>query len=278
MSANVLIVDHDAHFVHQVTEALEAENLHVIKTLTGDEALQAFRENDIAAAIVSLMLPGAMTGVALMNELKKKQGIILFAVSNHYNASLKSRMQSMGVENLWVKPIDAQAFLTDLFQALGIQPRVEKKQAPQQQKPRVFPSPLFRNLSEEDVQNILMLGKPIKLEKDTTRSLTLPDEFLIMEHGRIIASLGGFTLMNLTDGQTLGDALVLLNGSQSFTVSIKATMDSKLYILKMPKFRDHLKQQSSLLYTFMLNLNKMLSKQLLSMYQKWLVEKKKNHA
>ena len=74
MSKTILLIENDAGFAGELTEALEARGLEVAHSTDGKEGIELAKELGPAAIVLCVELPG-MSGYSISNKLKKDEGL-----------------------------------------------------------------------------------------------------------------------------------------------------------------------------------------------------------
>ena len=124
---NVLIIEDDMKINRMLGILLEHDtNIKTFSAADGPAGLKIFRENDIDAVILDLMLPG-MSGEEVyekLHEISPYQPVIVLTASESVNKSIK--IMKMGVFDYIMKPFDNQKLVEIVVNAVGTS-RLKKK-------------------------------------------------------------------------------------------------------------------------------------------------------
>ena len=124
---NVLIIEDDMRINRMLSILLEHDtNLKTFSATDGFTGLKIFRDNDIDAVLLDLMLPG-MSGEEVyekLHEISPNIPIIVLTASESVNKSIK--LMKMGVFDYIMKPFDNQKLVTIVTNAVGISRRRKK--------------------------------------------------------------------------------------------------------------------------------------------------------
>ena len=124
---NVLIIEDDMKINRMLGILLEHDtNIKTFSAADGPAGLKIFRENDIDAVILDLMLPG-LSGEEVyekLHEISPYQPVIVLTASESVNKSIK--IMKMGVFDYIMKPFDNQKLVEIVVNAVGTS-RLKKK-------------------------------------------------------------------------------------------------------------------------------------------------------
>ena len=119
---SVLIVDDDPLIVALLTGLLTSKDYSVIKCYNGNDALEAIRSHTVDLIICDVVMP-KMSGYDFLEKVRHEVGshipfVLLTPLDGGPTA--KAKLEN-GVEHSVSKPVDPQALLTAVRDALGKQ-------------------------------------------------------------------------------------------------------------------------------------------------------------
>lgn len=123
---SVLIVDDDPLIVALLTGLLTSKDYSVIKCYNGNDALEAIKSHSVDLIICDVVMP-MMSGYDFLEKVRHEVGshipfVLLTPVDGAHTA--KAKLEN-GVEHSVSKPVDPQALLTAVRDALGKQSSAE---------------------------------------------------------------------------------------------------------------------------------------------------------
>lgn len=111
MKIKVLLVDDEIDFVETLAQRLEARNLSVIKTYSGDEAISRVQSEDVDVVVLDMFMPGK-TGIEVLRELKQVKPLVeVILLTGH--ATVESAIEGMtqGAFYYLMKPAEMRNLL-----------------------------------------------------------------------------------------------------------------------------------------------------------------------
>ncbi len=109
-SSRVLFVDDDPLVRAMASAMLEAQGWQVFQACSGEEATQLFsfcgkHDMPVAVVIMDMILPGGMSGIDAMHQLRSLDPEVrIIASSGYFDSDGKSQCHSMGFSDVLPKP------------------------------------------------------------------------------------------------------------------------------------------------------------------------------
>lgn len=118
----VLLVDDDASVRRLVALALDGQPLELLSCADGAEALALLQTTPVQVVISDLMMPG-VSGLELLTRLAcepaLRRGAQLVAFSAGIDATMRQRLQALGVQRMLAKPVSLQALEDGVLDAVA---------------------------------------------------------------------------------------------------------------------------------------------------------------
>nr|WP_263313541.1 response regulator transcription factor [Mammaliicoccus sp. Marseille-Q6498] len=105
-----LVVDDDRFILNDVKKELERENMHVITSLSGEEALEVVEHQYIDLAVVDIMMPG-INGFELCQMLKDSFDIPVIMLTARDELSDKENAFLSGTDDYVTKPFEMKELI-----------------------------------------------------------------------------------------------------------------------------------------------------------------------
>ncbi|MEB6200827.1 response regulator transcription factor [Mammaliicoccus fleurettii] len=105
-----LVVDDDRFILNDLKREIERENINVVTSLSGEEALEVVEHKYIDLAVVDIMMPG-MNGFELCQTLKESFDIPVIMLTARDELSDKENAFLAGTEDYVTKPFEMKELL-----------------------------------------------------------------------------------------------------------------------------------------------------------------------
>jgi len=208
---NVLVVDDDDSVRGIVSEVLSDDGFNVLSAASGEEALEVFRDNDIALVFTDIRMPG-MDGITLLSKLKViRPHTDVVIMTSH--ASLESSVKAvkLGAYDYIFKPFES----LDVISALA-------KRAIEHHRLTVEKDLLVATLTRnnEELERINIFFKELAVKDGLTGLFNHRhfNEHLLAEHARALGNKNDLSLIfvdvdhfkryNDTKGHLSGDEVL----------------------------------------------------------------------
>ena len=109
---NVLLVDDEAPFVETMTKRLTKRNLNVLKSFSGEEALETLKGNSqIDVVILDVKMPG-MDGIETLKEIRKAFPLVeVIMLTGHATVETSIEGMRLGAFDYLMKPCDMEVLM-----------------------------------------------------------------------------------------------------------------------------------------------------------------------
>ncbi len=113
LTTRVLVVDDDPAILTMARAILESTGFEIIATKSGEEATQIYHQAHFAGesidmVLLDITLPGGMTGIETLDELKRiDPGVRVVACSGYFDESAASAAKRRGFVGILPKPFSA---------------------------------------------------------------------------------------------------------------------------------------------------------------------------
>lgn len=167
MEKKVLIVDDEERVVQSVTGVLEDEGFRVAAAKSGEEAIEAFQQENPDVTLLDIWMPG-MDGIEV---LKRFKGMVpdcqVIMISGHATISTAMAAVKLGAFDFIEKPISLDVLLMTIHRALDRQMELSGDE-----QPREIP-PEKADVSSPHISPIPETVLPKESPKKKSTSLTL---------------------------------------------------------------------------------------------------------
>lgn len=107
---NCLVVDDDRFILNDLKREIERENIHVITSLNGEEALDIVEHQHIDIAVVDIMMPG-INGFELCKMLKDSFDVPVIMLTARDELSDKENAFLAGTDDYVTKPFEMKELI-----------------------------------------------------------------------------------------------------------------------------------------------------------------------
>ncbi|WP_426366250.1 response regulator transcription factor [Mammaliicoccus lentus] len=107
---NCLVVDDDRFILNDLKREIERENIHVITSLNGEEALDVVEHQHIDIAVVDIMMPG-IDGFELCKMLKDSFAVPVIMLTARDELSDKENAFLAGTDDYVTKPFEMKELI-----------------------------------------------------------------------------------------------------------------------------------------------------------------------
>jgi len=116
---NILLVDDEEDFLETLTKRLEKRGIDVKGVRSGEEALEALKENPFDVIILDIKMPGGMDGIEALREIKKIQPLSeVILLTGHASVETSIEGMKLGAFDYLLKPIKLEDLLKKVAEAL----------------------------------------------------------------------------------------------------------------------------------------------------------------
>ena len=118
MATTVLLIDDEEGFVQTMAKRLGKREMEVIKTFSGQEALDVLAENTlIDVAVLDVKMPG-MDGIETLKAIKKDYPLVeVIMLTGHATVESAIDGMKMGAFDYLMKPCDIDQLITKINEA-----------------------------------------------------------------------------------------------------------------------------------------------------------------
>ena len=111
---NALIVDDEEDICELLREALEKFEMNVRYALTGEEAVQRIRSQELKLCIVDLRLSTGITGLDVIRVIREHSlKCIVIAMTGYVDVGLRQEAEKIGIDAFLAKPDDLRQNIFD---------------------------------------------------------------------------------------------------------------------------------------------------------------------
>lgn len=112
LEPTVLLVDDEAPFVDTMTKRLTKRKLTVLKSYSGDEALETLGQNStIDVVILDVKMPG-MDGIETLKEIRKEFPLVeVIMLTGHATVETSIEGMRLGAFDYLMKPCDMEVLM-----------------------------------------------------------------------------------------------------------------------------------------------------------------------
>jgi DNA-binding NtrC family response regulator len=123
----MMLVDDEERFLSTTKKLLSRKGYEVFTAMSGAEALEKLRTNDIHVVILDVKMPG-MDGIETLNAIKRSYPLVeVIMLTGH--ATVESAVEGLksGATDYLMKPTDVQDLITKAEEAFGKRKVLEEK-------------------------------------------------------------------------------------------------------------------------------------------------------
>lgn len=145
IKGQVLYVNGDTKSATLVIETLKATELSVAPFSSAEDALVAFKAKQFDLVLTDLILDGAMTGIALLNQIRELHGdlsrVPILVLSDNQDNARKIELLRLGANDFVSKPIVAEELKARIKTLISNKQLIDKVESQQE---------ILRNMAETD--------------------------------------------------------------------------------------------------------------------------------
>lgn len=121
--ATILIVDDQLESLQMFSLVLRRWGYQARTAMSGEEALEALKDQDVDLVILDYMMPG-LDGFETLERIRKLpfgKDLPVIMVTAYGNEGIRKRAEEMGLDGFFMKPVDLQMFSELIKVILGSQ-------------------------------------------------------------------------------------------------------------------------------------------------------------
>lgn len=187
MTEKILVVEDDSKIQMVIKSALEKEGYEILTAKNGLDAMKALQENpDIKAIVTDIAMP-VMTGLELVEEVRKhgpNPDIPILVLSAHHTKENILKAKDLGINEFLIKPFSLKDLVTRVNRMLG-------KEVPPEEPPRLEP----KNAKPEEVRK----AEPSK--GTAKKILAIDDSKIILKLIESTLRPAGFEVITAENGK-----------------------------------------------------------------------------
>jgi DNA-binding NtrC family response regulator len=127
MQVSVLLVDDEKDFVETLAERLETRGFKVSKAFSGDECLEAIREDHIDVVILDVLMPGK-DGIETLREIKRTNPLIeIMMLTGHGTIDTAIKGLQLGAHDYLKKPTETKELVEKILRAYAKKSEQEER-------------------------------------------------------------------------------------------------------------------------------------------------------
>lgn len=127
MEVHVLLVDDEKDFVETLAERLETRGFKVTKAFSGDECIEAIREDHIDVVILDVLMPGK-DGIDTLRQIKQSYPLIeIMMLTGHGTIDTAIKGLQLGAYDYLNKPTETKDLVEKILRAYARKSEQEER-------------------------------------------------------------------------------------------------------------------------------------------------------
>lgn len=114
----ILVVDDEVDFLETIVKRLNKRKLDATGVTSGEEAIQALKEQRYDVVVLDIKMPGGMDGIETLREIKRLQPLVeVLLLTGHASVETSIEGMKLGAFDYLLKPMKFEDLLTKMAQA-----------------------------------------------------------------------------------------------------------------------------------------------------------------
>ncbi|BBO79109.1 response regulator [Desulfosarcina widdelii] len=114
----ILVVDDEVDFLETIVKRLNKRKLDATGVTSGEEAIQALKEQLYDVVLLDIKMPGGMDGIETLREIKRLQPLVeVLLLTGHASVETSIEGMKLGAFDYLLKPMKFEDLLTKMAQA-----------------------------------------------------------------------------------------------------------------------------------------------------------------
>jgi DNA-binding NtrC family response regulator len=114
----ILVVDDEVDFLETIVKRLNKRKLDATGVTSGEEAIQALKEQLYDVVVLDIKMPGGMDGIETLREIKRLQPLVeVLLLTGHASVETSIEGMKLGAFDYLLKPMKFEELLTKMAQA-----------------------------------------------------------------------------------------------------------------------------------------------------------------
>ena len=114
----ILVVDDEVDFLETIVKRLNKRKLDATGVTSGEEAIQALKEQLYDVVVLDIKMPGGMDGIETLREIKRLQPLVeVLLLTGHASVETSIEGMKLGAFDYLLKPMKFEDLLTKMAQA-----------------------------------------------------------------------------------------------------------------------------------------------------------------
>ena len=114
----ILVVDDEVDFLETIVKRLIKRKLDATGVTSGEEAIQALKEQLYDVVVLDIKMPGGMDGIETLREIKRLQPLVeVLLLTGHASVETSIEGMKLGAFDYLLKPMKFEDLLMKMAQA-----------------------------------------------------------------------------------------------------------------------------------------------------------------